>query len=241
MLAMLAVYMLWHAQRNRTGLLRASMAIQWRRLAAVTRLGLPVALQITVEVGLFALAAALIGRLPPAELAAHQVALNAASYTFMVPLGLGSAAAVRVGQAIGRRDVPGASSAGWAAILLGGLFMSCAGALFAGVPGAIGRIFTSDLSVVAAAISLLRIAAIFQLFDGLQGVATGALRGLGDTRTPMFTHLICYWTAGLPLGYWLCFHRGWGAMGMWIGFCVALVMIGIVLATMWRVRLKLLA
>jgi MATE family multidrug resistance protein len=238
MLGFLAAYMLWHARREGTGLTHTNPALDWERLAKLTRLGLPAALQITVEVGLFAVAAAFIGRLPAEQLAAHQVALNAASYTFMVPLGLGSAAAVRVGQAVGRRDLPGASAAGWAAILLGGLFMSCAGAIFAGIPAAIGRLFTSDAAVVAAAVSLLRIAAIFQLFDGLQGVATGALRGLGDTRTAMLTHLVCYWLLGLPLGYWLCFTEGWGAFGMWIGFCAALVAIGAILAAMWRLRLR---
>jgi MATE family multidrug resistance protein len=92
--------------------------------------------------------------------------------------------------------------------------------------------------VIAVAVTLFRVAAIFQLFDGLQGVATGALRGLGDTRTAMFTHLVCYWLLGLPLGYWLCFIQSLGALGMWIGFCTALVGIGVVLAFMWRLRLQ---
>jgi multidrug resistance protein, MATE family len=88
--------------------------------------------------------------------------------------------------------------------------------------------------VVDRAAVLLVAGAAFQLFDGLQGVATGALRGLGNTMTPMVTHLVGYWVVGLPLGYWLCFYRGWGALGVWIGFCAALMLIGVTLAAMWR-------
>jgi multidrug resistance protein, MATE family len=206
------------------------------RLRKLIQLGLPAAGQIVLEVSLFAVAATLIGRLPTLQLAAHQIAINVVSYTFMVPLGLGSAAAVRVGQAVGRGDAQAARHAGWSAIVLGAAFMTIAGIVFLANRHAVGSIFSSDPAVITQAAVLLVAGAAFQLFDGVQAVATGALRGLGDTTTPMLTHLVGYWLLGLPVGYWLCFHRGWGALGLWIGFCVALMVIGITMAIMWRRR-----
>ena len=162
----------------------------------------------TLEVGVFATATALAGRLAPASLAAHQIAINLAAFTFMVPLGVASAGAVRVGQAVGRRDPAGAARSGWTAILFGALFMSSAAAAFLIVPRTIIGAFTTDASVVAIGVSLLFVGAVFQLFDGLQGVATGVLRGLGDTRSPMLWNLAGHWFIGLPLGYTLCFGAG---------------------------------
>jgi len=176
----------------------------------------------------------LIGRLGPVPLASHQVALNTVSLTFMVPLGIGSAAAVRVGQALGRKDPHGASRAGWTAMALGGTFMSAMALLFWFAPDYIVRIYTSDPAILAVSSGLLFVGAFFQLFDGLQVVATGALRGAGDTRTPMICHLIFYWAIGLPLGAYLCFNLGWGARGVWVGFCVALILIGSALVYFWR-------
>ncbi|MEZ5353379.1 MAG: MATE family efflux transporter [Bryobacteraceae bacterium] len=205
----------------------------WADHRQLLALGFPAAIQMVVEVGVFALTTVFIARLDPASLAAHQVALSAASYSYMVPLGLGSAAAVRVGQAIGRGDPQAAATAGWAAILLGVAFMGFAGVFFIAAPGWIGRLFTTDRSVIAAAGALLMLAAIWQLFDGAQGVATGALRGAGETRIAAITHLFGYWAVGLPIGYWLCFPKGWGAPGIWTGMCVALTFIGIVLLYAW--------
>ncbi len=198
------------------------------------RLGLPAGCQISLEVGVFAAATALAGRLAPVVLAAHQIALNCATVTYMVPLGIGSAAAVRVGQAVGRRDAEGARFAGWTAIFLGGAFMACMGGAFFAAPRPILRIFTNDARVVEAGIALLFVAAVFQLFDGVQTVSTGALRGLGDTHTPMLCNLVGYWLIGLPLGYWLCFSKDYGAAGLWMGLCFALVLIAGALLATWR-------
>ena len=216
------------------GLWPKSLAFDAARLPRLIRLGLPAAGQITVEVSLFAVAATVIGQLPAVELAAHQVALNVVNYTFMVVLGLSSAAAVRVGQAVGRGDRAGARRAGGAAIILGALFMAAAGVVFVLNRHAIGRIFTNNDAVVTRAAVLMIAGAAFQLFDGLQAVATGALRGLADTMTPMVAHFIGYWLVGLPVGYWLCNHQGWGALGIWTGFCAALMLIGLALALMWH-------
>ena len=152
----------------------------------------------------------------------------------MVPLGISSAAAVRVGQALGRKDPAGAGIAGGTAIFLGAAFMTFAGMALLLVPREIARLFTPDEAVIQSTVGLLAAGAAFQLFDGIQTVATGALRGVGDTRTPMFCHFLAYWVIGLPLGAWLCFRRGWGAVGLWAGLSLALILIGIVLWFVWR-------
>ena len=204
--------------------------VRVRRLFA---LGIPAAGQMVFEVGVFGAATALAGRVSADALAAHQIALNMAAFTFMVPLGLASAAAVRVGQAIGRQDPRGAMRAGWTAIALGVGFMAAAAAVFLLVPGALIRAFTSDPDVVQIGTALLFVAAVFQLFDGLQGVTTGALRGLGDTHTAMLWNLGGHWAVGLPLGYVLCFRRGYGVVGLWWGLSVGLVICGVALVAVW--------
>jgi MATE family multidrug resistance protein len=169
-------------------------------------------------------------------LAGHEIALNCAALTFMVPLGISSAAAVRVGQQLGRRDPDGARRAGWSAILIGVGFMACSGSVFVSLPKLIARLFTPNPAVIQVGAQLLLVAAAFQLFDGLQTVATGALRGAGDTRTPMLANFFAYWLAGLPLGYVLCFRLGWGALGIWIGLCGGLMIIGSALLITWHRR-----
>jgi multidrug resistance protein, MATE family len=228
MAAILAGYVLFHDWPW-----QISLRPDFARIRQLLRLGLPAACQITIEVGVFATAGALIGKLGEVPLAAHQIAIQTVSATYMVPLGISSAAAVRVGQALGRGDPRAASRAGWTAMVLGAAFMSgCSVALLA-MPRAIGRVFTTDAAVVEAAVGLLAAAAAFQLFDGLQTCAMGALRGAGDTHTAMLCHLIAYWTVGLPVGYVLCFHFGLGAVGMWAGLSAAVILIGIVLLWVW--------
>jgi MATE family multidrug resistance protein len=241
MVLVLIIYLFYDAARNRTGLFDAPLAIDFKRIGELVRLGLPAATQISLEIGVFAAATALIGTLDPLSLAAHQIAMNTASFTYMVPLGISSAAAVRVGQALGRGDVHAAGQAGWTAMGLGAAFMASAGVVLITVPQYVARVFTTDHAVIRTAVSLLAVAAAFQLFDGLQTVATGALRGTGDTRTPMFCHLLLYWLLGLPLGYVLCFALGWGAVGLWVGLCVALILIGSVLLVVWTRKVHAMA
>ena len=206
----------------------------WDRLKEVLRLGLPSAVQISFEVAVFAATTAMLGSLGPVALGGHQIALNLVSVTYMIPLGISSAAAVRVGQAVGRNDRMGAKRAGWVGIGLGAGFMTLAAVVFWTVPAFMAGAYTNDAEVVAMASSLLVIGAFFQLFDGIQAVATGALRGLGDTRTPMLAHVICYWAIGLPLGWWLTYPQGLGARGFWIGLSLALILIGIILLAAWQ-------
>jgi len=238
MVAVLAWAAVYYDRKRSSGLWRASRKLQMWRIRELVRLGLPAALQLFMEVSAFATATFLIGKLGAVQLAGHQIALNVASFTYMVPLGIGSAAAIRVGHAIGSRDIAGAARAGWMALLFGAGFMSCCGVVLFLFARPIARIYTPELEVVRAGATLLIVAAIFQLFDGLQVVATGALRGAGNTRTPMLVNLAGYWAVGLPLGSYLCFWKGGGAVGMWVGLCVALVVIGIVLVGAWNRLIK---
>ena len=218
------------------GLFDGPFALEPKRMRRLFALGGPAAAHVSLEMAVFGGATALIAKLDAGSLAAHQIALNAASLSFMVPLGISSAAAVRVGHRIGALDFDGAARAGWTAMALAVAFMSCAAASFLLFPEAIARLYTPDLAVIRTSVALLAIAAAFQLFDGLQIVAAGALRGAGDTRTPMLCNLVFYWFVGLPMGYALCFRAGWGAMGLWIGLCVALMLIGSTLLFVWRAR-----
>ena len=213
-----------------------SRHLEWSWFRRLLALGLPASGQVTLEVGVFAAATALAGRLPAVSLAAHQIVLNYAAMTFMVPLGVAAAGAVRVGHAVGRRDLPGASRAGWTALLFGVAFMSIAALIFLSIPRQLLLPFTSDAGVLDVGVSLFFVAAVFQLFDGLQGVATGALRGLGDTRTPMLWNLAGHWFIGLPLGYWLAFVFGIGVVGLWWGLSIGLMICGIALLIVWTRR-----
>jgi multidrug resistance protein, MATE family len=228
LLGAILIYDRWH--------IRDLSAIQYDRrwLRRLIQLGFPAASTVALEVGVFAAATALAGRLAPVAAASHQIALNIAALSFMIPLGLASAGAVRVGHAVGAQDPRRAAAAGWTAILLGIAFMATAAAVFVIAPRMLIGLFTREEGVLALGSSLLFVAAIFQLFDGLQGVATGVLRGLGDTRTPMITNLAGHWLFGLPLGYSLCFAYGFGVIGLWIGLSAGLIIAGAVLLFVWN-------
>jgi len=241
MALVLVVAVVAHDARHGTGLFLVRPTIERARLARLVRLSAPAATQTLLEYGVFASATAFAGRLDPVSLAAHQIVLNLAGFTFMVPLGLASAGAVRVGQAVGRRHAADVSRAGWTALLLGVAFMAVASAAFVLVPRALLELFTFNPAVIRIGVALLAIAAIFQMFDGMQGVLTGTLRGLGDTRTPMLWNLAGHWLFGLPLGYALCFWWGWGVRGLWTGLSIGLIFVGSVLLVVWNHRTSQLA
>ena len=240
------LFAVWWIDRKRTreagidapGLWHVERAFNAARLRRLLALGLPAASQVGAEVGVFALATALSGTLDPISSAAHQIALNMAGVAFMVPLGLGSAGAVRVGHAVGAGDRPRASAAGWTAILLATGFMIFAALVFIVVPRQLIALFSEDPDVLAVGTSLLFLAAIFQLFDGIQGVITGTLRGIGDTRTPMVVNLVAHWLLGLPIGYLLCFVIGWGVYGLWVGLSLGLIVTGVILFYVWTLKIR---
>jgi len=215
--------------------------INWRletsRMWQLLRLGTPAAGQLTLEIAVFALATVLVARIDAVSLAAHQIVLTTASVTFMVPVGISAAGAIRVGHALGRRDVEGVARAGWAVLLIGSAFMSVASILFIVIPLPLAMLYSTDPAVLRLSVTLLAIAAAFQLFDGVQVIATGILRGLGNTHTPMLWNLFGHWLIGLPVSYLLCFTFGMGAAGLWIGLSTGLIVIGIGLMFVWRAKL----
>ncbi len=239
--AVLLVSVVAYDRRHHISLFSVSWSPKRRSLVRLLRLGLPAATQVTLELGAFAAASALAGRLDPVSLASHQIVLNLASLTFMVPLGVAAAGAVRVGQAIGRRDAQAAARSGWVALLLGTGFMAIAAVAFVAAPRLLIGAFTASQEVFVVGRRLLIVAGIFQLFDGLQGVSTGVLRGLGDTRTPMVSNLVGHWMLGLPIGYALCFWAGWGVVGLWVGLSLGLIAIGLTLVITWHRRISQLA
>jgi multidrug resistance protein, MATE family len=240
------LFAVWWIDRKRTreahiddrhGLWHVDRAFEASRLRRLLALGLPAASQVAAEVGVFALATAMSGMLDPISSASHQIALNLAGVAFMIPLGLGSAGAVRVGHAVGAGDRPRAAAAGWTAILLATLVMVASGLTFVLIPEQLIGLFSTDPRVLSVGTSLLLLAAIFQLFDGIQGVITGTLRGLGNTRIAMNVNLVAHWLLGLPVSYLLCFVAGWGVWGLWIGLSLGLIVTGVILFWVWTVKI----
>jgi len=225
----------WRYERKRGHPLFAHWAgPSLEKLKHLIRLGAPAAGQIVLEVGAWNLATVAAGWLTPVALATHQIALNYAALTYMVPLGISAAAAVSVGHAVGAGNPARARRAGWLALGLGTGFMLLAAVVFLVAPGPLIALYTRDAQVMAVGPGLLLLAAAFQIFDGIQTVSTGALRGLGETRAPMVANLVGYWVVGLPLGLSLCFLLKWGIYGLWIGLTLALVVIATALLLRWN-------
>jgi MATE family multidrug resistance protein len=229
-----------HRKRGR-GHTRIPFVFEAARVRRLLALGLPAASQVTLEVGVFAAVSALAGTLDPVSLGAHQIALNIAALSFMVPLGLSSAAAVRVGHAVGAGDRHRAVQAGWTAFAVGALITGVVGLSFIVAPMPMLRAFTNDPQLLSIGVRLLAIAAAFQLFDGTQAVATGVLRGVGDTRTPMVMNVIGHWVLGFPVGWALCFRYGWGVIGLWVGLSIGLTFVAVVLTLAWHWKSRHLA
>jgi MATE family multidrug resistance protein len=219
----------------------------WRfdrqRTIAMVRLGWPIGITMALEMGVFALAAYFMGWIGAPAVAAHAVALQLAALTFMVPLGLGQAATVRVGLALGRRDEPGITRAGWTAWVMGVAFMASMAVVMWTIPHRLVTLFLTDLPqnavVIGLAISFLRVAAAFQLFDGAQVIGAGMLRGLHDTRWPLLFALVGYWVVGLGIGAWLAFGADWKGLGIWIGLATGLATVAMLMLGRWLIRDRL--
>jgi MATE family multidrug resistance protein len=209
----------------------------------MVKLGLPIGLTMALEMGVFALAAYFMGWLGAAAVAAHAVALQLAALTFMVPLGLGQAATVRVGLALGRGDSAGITRAGWTAWVAGVGFMAVMALLMWAMPHKLVTLFLADLpanaAVIALAVSFLKVAAAFQLADGAQVIGAGMLRGLHDTRWPLLFALFGYWIVGLGIGAWLGFAADWKGVGIWIGLASGLGVVAALMLARWLLRDRL--
>jgi MATE family multidrug resistance protein len=205
--------------------LRADPATQ----REIWRLGMPISMHLIAEVGAFSVAGIFAGWLGPQAAAGHQVALGLASLSFTMALGMSNATSILVGRAVGRGDTPGARRAGLLGIAAGTIAMGCSAIVFAVAPHACARILTDKPDILEAAVPLIRIAAVFQLADAVQSVASGALRGAGDTRSARNANMFGYYALGLPLSLLLGFGFHLGAVGIWWGLTVALFVVAIVL------------
>jgi MATE family multidrug resistance protein len=194
--------------------------------------------QFQLEFSAFAAIALLMGRFGTPEMAGHQIALNLASLTFMVPLGVAGAAAVLVGQAVGRGDQSGARASARTSLIVGVGFMSVSAAVMLLVPELIARLYTSDPVAAALAAMLIPIAGVFQIFDGVQAVCGGVLRGAGDTRTPMLVNIIGFWLIGIPTSLYLGFRTPAGPAGLWWGLVAGLAAVAIILLVRVRISLR---
>ena len=217
--------------------------IDRQRTIAMIRLGWPIGLTMALEMGVFALAAYFMGWIGAPAVAAHAVALQLAALTFMVPLGLGQAATVRVGLALGRGDDGAVTRAGWTAWVIGVAFMGSMALVMWSVPRTLVTLFLNDVPAnavtIALAVSFLRVAAAFQLVDGAQVIGAGMLRGLHDTRWPLLFALVGYWVVGLGIGTWLAFARDWRGVGIWVGLASGLAAVAALMLARWVLRDRL--
>jgi multidrug resistance protein, MATE family len=220
-----------------------ALLLPWRReafqllpLKRMVLLGAPVGIQQQLEFGAFAVIALLMGWMGTTAMASHQVAINLAAFTFMVPLGISAAAAVLVGHAVGRGDAGGAQRSAVAALASGGGVMCVSAAVFLALPSGLAHLYTNDRAVIALSAALIPIAGIFQVFDGLQVVAAGVLRGVGDTRAPMVVNLLGFWLIGMPVSLYLGFRAGAGPVGLWWGLVAGLAAVAVFLLVRVRMR-----
>jgi MATE family multidrug resistance protein len=233
---LMAVVLLWKCRHVVVPYLR-----HWSRddlafvpLWRMIRVGFPIGLSLWIEFMAFSVALVLVGTLGVEQLAGHQITIMLAALTYMVPLGVSAAAAVLVGQAVGRGEPEAARREAGAALVCGVGFMSVTAVILITCAPWLARVFTPDPGILAVASALIPIAGVFQVVDGIQGVSSGILRGAGDTRIPMLANLAGYSLVALPLGAWLCFTRGIGAPGIWWGLCGGLAAVACLLG--WRVH-----
>ena len=216
----------------------------WPRFVTLARLGLPIGAIVLFEVSIFNVAAMLMGLIGTTALAAHAIAMQVASLSFMVPMGISQAVTVRVGRAYGAGDPNGVARAGWTSFTLGVGFMALMALVMITVPDLLIGVFIDastpeSRAVAQLAVGFLAFAALFQIFDGAQAVAGGMLRGLHDTRVPMIYAAFGYWGVGLPVGALLAFRFGFGGAGIWVGLSSGLAVVGVLLLARWLARERL--
>ena len=234
-MAAVLMYFAWRHERERGHPLFAHWpGPDWGSVRTLLSLGVPAAFQVVLEVAAFGAVTIMASHLDAVALATHEIALSCAAYTFMVPLGISAAAAVAVGHAIGAGNPARARRAGWMAVGLGVGFMSLTAVAFLVLPRPIMEIYSRDEHILAMGVRILIIVGAFQIFDGCQTVATGALRGMGETRFPMLINFAGYWLFGLPLGALMCFKLKWGLSGLWTGLTLALIVIASLLLRRWQ-------
>lgn len=206
--------------------------LSWPTIRQLLHIGIPTSMQIVLEAGAFAISGILVGNISATAQAAHQIALSTASTTFMVSMGLSQACSIRISNAFGRKDVKDIQQVGRSTLTMAILYGSFCILILIGFRNYIPYFFNQDPEVVAIASGLLIGAAVFQIPDAIQAIAAGCLRGIRDVKIPTVYIAIGYWALGVPLGYWMAFHLGWDATGIWIGFIVSLSFVAGILS--WR-------
>ena len=240
----LMAYIVMHPKTRRFYLFGRLYRLDWERLAAIFRVGTPIALTLAFEVTVFSVAIYFMGWIDTASVAAHAIAIQIASITFMVPLGLSQATVIRVGLAFGARDRRGIALAGWCSLAAAMAFMSLSAAAIWAFPSQLAGLFIDasnpeNAPVLQLAVTFLGMAALFQLFDGAQVIGSAMLRGLQDTRVPMLFAAFGYWAVGLGSGYMLAFHAGLQGLGIWIGFALGLGVVALLMIWRWSLRDRL--
>ena len=239
----LAIVIVTDRQFRRFHLFGRFWRSDWPRFRYIWRLGLPIGLAMSLEGAVFGAAAYLMGLIDADSIAAHAVALQIAALSFMVPLGLGQAATVRVGRAFGANDRAAIGRAGWTAWVAGVVFMALMALIIWIFPRELIGIFLdrdeANRRVIDLAVSFLAIAALFQIADGAQVVGAGMLRGLHDTRVPMLFALVGYWVVGIGVGVWLAFGEGWDGVGIWSGLAAGLIFVAVLMIARWKMRDRL--
>ena len=244
MFLVMAIVVTRHRRFRRYHLFGRFWRLDRERFREVWRLGLPIAIMLALEIGIFNTAVFLMGLIGAESVAAHAIALQLAALTFMVPLGLSQAATVRVGLAFGRRDREGIARAGWTAFALGVSFMALMAMLMLSFPAQLVSLFLNPADpanrvVIPLAISFLFVAALFQIFDGAQSVGAGMLRGLQDTKVPMAYAAFGYWGIGLTVAIGLAFGLGWKGVGIWTGLASGLAVVAVLIIARWLRRERL--
>jgi MATE family multidrug resistance protein len=239
MFLMILGYTFWRNHRLDFSLRRAGMRFHRVMVRDLLLFGLPASGQLLLEIGVFVASSFLIGRLGAIPLAAHQIVINIANFTFMMTMGISAAAAVVVGQAIGAKQHARAVREGWLAIGLAATLMAGSSIILLTFNRLILGSFTQDPEVLRIARNLLLLAGLFQVFDGIQVVATGALRGAANTRSSMYANLFGHWMVGLPIGAFLCFKLHWGASGIWCGLVIGLATVSVILLNVWKGQIAL--
>lgn len=244
MFAIMAAIVVLHPDFRRYHLFGRFWRADWPRYRALFKLGLPIGLTMGFEASVFSAAVFLMGLISTASVAAHAVALQIASLTFMVPLGLAQATTVRVGMGYGRRDGTEIARAGWAGFVLGVGFMCVTAILMWIFPRPMIGLFVdagtpAGMTVTQLAVTFLAVAAVFQVVDGAQVIGAAMLRGLHDTRMPMLFALFGYWVIGIGVGAGLAFPMGLEGLGIWIGLATGLAVVSVLMLWRWARREKL--
>ncbi len=243
MLGLLIGYIFRQPSLRAYGIVQQFPWLEWKPLQVLLQVGLPIGCMMAVETGMFAITSFLMGHLGTIPLAAHQIALQSSALSFNIPLGISFATTIRVGYWFGLRGWAGARLAGWVGIGLGGVTMLLTALLFLGVPRWVVGLYLdvkdpANAAVLDLATRLLGVAAVFQLVDGMQVNASGALRGLQDTRVPLAIAIVAYWGVGLSSGSFLSRRWGWGAVGLWWGLALGLTVAAIVLSLRFYQRTR---